>query len=63
MANSANSGGIGFCGALTIAFIVLKLLGVIGWSWFWVFSPIIISAGFVVTFLTLALVGYCLFDR
>ena len=38
------SGGIGFTGALTIAFIVLKLCGVISWSWVWVLSPIWITA-------------------
>ena len=32
--------GIGFIGLLTIAFIVLKLCGVIKWSWVWVLSPI-----------------------
>ncbi len=35
-----NNGGIGFIGLLTIAFIVLKLTGVINWSWLWVLSPI-----------------------
>lgn len=40
---SAN-GGIGFVGLLTIAFIVLKLVGVITWSWVWVLSPLWISA-------------------
>ena len=35
--------GIGFVGLLTIAFIVLKLLGVIAWSWIWVLSPLWIS--------------------
>jgi len=34
------SGGIGFFGLLTIVFITLKLIGVIEWSWVWVFSPI-----------------------
>ena len=29
----------GFCGYLTIAFIILKLLGYINWSWIWVLSP------------------------
>lgn len=38
------SGGIGFIGLLTIAFIVLKLVGVITWSWVWVLSPLWISA-------------------
>lgn len=31
---------IGFTGLLTIVFIVLKLCGVITWSWLWVLSPI-----------------------
>lgn len=38
------AGGIGFVGLLTVAFIVLKLLGVITWSWLWVLSPIWIDA-------------------
>lgn len=42
--SSSSSGGIGFAGLLTIAFIVLKLTGVIDWSWWWVLSPIWISA-------------------
>lgn len=33
-------GGIGFCGLLTIVFIILKLVGVIKWSWLWVFMGI-----------------------
>lgn len=37
------SEGIGFGGLLTIAFVVLKLTGVIQWSWIWVISPIWIS--------------------
>ena len=41
--NRTTAGGIGFAGLLTIAFIVLKLLGVITWSWVWVLSPIWIS--------------------
>ena len=28
---------------LTIVFIVLKLIGTISWSWWWVFSPLWIS--------------------
>ena len=40
MNNSRSSGGIGFVGLLTIAFIVLKLIGRITWSWVWVLSPI-----------------------
>ena len=37
---TSSSSGIGFLGALTIAFIVLKLTGVIAWSWLWVLAPL-----------------------
>ena len=40
---SSSNHGIGFTGLLTIAFIVLKLCGVIAWSWLWVLSPLWIS--------------------
>lgn len=45
--SSSSSSGIGFVGLLTIVFIVLKLLGKITWSWWWVLSPLWISAGLV----------------
>jgi fatty acid desaturase len=35
-----NSKGLGLVSVLTIVFVVLKLVGVINWSWFWVLSPI-----------------------
>ena len=37
--SSSTSGGIGFFGVLIIVFVVLKLIGVINWSWLWVLSP------------------------
>lgn len=40
-----SSGGIGIVGVLTIVFVVLKLVGVITWSWWWVLSPLWISFG------------------
>ena len=49
--SSAASGGIGFTGLLTVAFIVLKLCNVITWSWFWVLSPLIFSVGLVLLIL------------
>ena len=30
----------GFCGLLTIAFIVLKLCKIIDWGWCWVLAPL-----------------------
>jgi hypothetical protein len=48
MGNNIQSGGIGFTGLLTIAFIVLKLTEYISWSWLWVLSPLWISAILVI---------------
>ena len=50
---NGTSKGIGFLGLLAIAFIVLKLVGVISWSWLWVLSPlwipiVIASLGIVI---------------
>lgn len=44
VSSSSSSGGIGFAGLLTIGFIILKLIGKITWSWWWVLSPLWISA-------------------
>lgn len=38
--NSTGSAGVGVTGLLQVAFIVLKLCKVIGWSWWWVMSPV-----------------------
>lgn len=42
--SSSSSGGVGFVGLLTVLFVGLKLTGYIAWSWWWVLSPIWISA-------------------
>ena len=34
---------MGLIGWIQLAFIVLKLLGQIDWSWWWVLSPLIIG--------------------
>ena len=34
------AGGVSFFGLLGIAFIVLKLTGVISWPWVWVLAPV-----------------------
>lgn len=38
--STSSAGGIGFFDALALIFIVLKLVGIIDWSWVWVLSPI-----------------------
>ena len=56
--SASSSGGIGFTGLLTIAFIVLKLTHTITWSWWWVLSPLWIGAS--LTVFVLAMVGVAL---
>lgn len=43
MEKSSSGGGIGLSALLQVAFIVLKLLKVINWSWWWVLAPTWIS--------------------
>lgn len=54
--SSASSGGVGFIGALTILFIGLKLTGAIDWSWWWVWSPVLIGIALVLLIIVAALV-------
>ena len=51
------SGGLGFCGALTILFIALKLTGYIAWSWVWVLAPLWVGVALVISFLVGSLLG------
>jgi len=51
-----SSSGIGFSSALTLIFIVLKLVKVIDWKWIWVLSPLWISAGIGIIFLIILLI-------
>lgn len=50
-----NGGGVGFFSVLQIVFIVLKLCGLINWSWFWVLSPTWIGAAIVLTLIIICL--------
>lgn len=56
---SINLGG-SFAGALTIAFIVLKLVGVINWAWIWVLSPLWISFILGLVILIIVVAAYAL---
>lgn len=47
---TSSGGGLGLASVLTIVFVVLKLVGVITWSWLWVLSPLWISILLAVAF-------------
>lgn len=55
--NSNGNKGVGFTGLLTLVFITLKLLKVIDWSWWWVLSPIWITAILVIVLLILTIIS------
>jgi membrane protein YdbS with pleckstrin-like domain len=65
-----NSTGIGFMGFLFIVFFILKVLGHLTWSWWWITAPLWMPT--VITIVILALFGisvfiiasiYTIFDR
>lgn len=56
--SSSSSGGIGITGLLGVAFVVLKLCGVINWSWWWVTAPF---WGSGVLFVFVFVLGLCFF--
>lgn len=61
--HSGTNGGIGFCGLLTIVFIVLKLCHVIAWSWVWVLAPLWVPIGILILILIIYLVMMLIVGR
>ena len=60
--NNTSSGGLSLGSVLTIIFVVLKLVGVIDWSWLWVLAPLWIS--FILTvILIIFLVVYYVYEE
>ena len=57
------SGGIGFGSALLLTFIILKLVGVIDWSWWWVLSPIWIPVVLLLAVSVLLFVVYKIYKH
>jgi hypothetical protein len=60
--SQSKSQGLSLTGTLFVVFLVLKLVGVIDWSWWWVTSPlwipiVIILGVLVVTFLGVSLLN------
>jgi len=58
VSNKQTSSELDVVDLLAAAFIILKLCGVITWSWWWVLSPLWISAiGWVVLLIIALLIG------
>lgn len=59
MDHKSSNNSIGFFGLLQLIFITLKVLNLIDWSWWMVFSPTWISIAIVI----LAIIVLVVFDR
>ena len=58
MSEKAKRSSMGVISILTLILIVLKLTGLVSWSWLWVLSPIWISGLFIViAFATILITG------
>ena len=55
MKNEKNA-SLGVCGVLGIVFIVLKLVGVIPWSWLWVLAPFWIPASLAIVMIAIGII-------
>lgn len=51
------SGGLGIGGVLLIIFVVLKLCGLITWSWLWVLSPLWVSIILIMVIYAIAILS------
>jgi hypothetical protein len=63
--NASSSSG-GFSGLLFLVFLVLKLTGVVGWSWWWVTAPLwapAVAALAIVTLVFLCLAAELVMSR
>lgn len=60
--SSAKSGGVSVLGVIQIVFIILKLVGVISWSWWVVLIPLWITIGLIL-FLALCTIAIAMLEE
>lgn len=53
---SSSSSGIGFFSLLGVTFIVLKLIGIINWSWWWVTLPLWGGFALIIVIILIAII-------
>ena len=58
MSEESKSSGLGISAVLQIVFLILKLTGLIDWSWWLVLVPLWVDIGFGLLFIILALIIY-----
>ena len=58
MSEKSKSNGLGILAVLQIVFLVLKLTGLIDWSWWLVLVPLWADIGFGLLYIIIALIIY-----
>ena len=58
MSKESKSSGLGILAVLQIVFLVLKLTGLIDWSWWLVLVPLCADIGFSLLYIIIALIIY-----
>ena len=58
MNENPKSSGLGIVAVLQIVFLILKLTGLIDWSWWLVLVPLWVDIGFGLLYIILALIIY-----
>ena len=61
--SSATGGGIGICTVLFIVFLILKLTGVITWSWVWICAPLWIPVALVLVIMLITIIVVSIVER
>ena len=58
MSEESKSSGLGTLAVLQVVFLVLKLIGLIDWSWWLVLVPLWTDIGFGLLYIIIALIIY-----
>lgn len=57
------SGGLGICSILTIIFVILKAFGIINFTWFQCFLPLIIGSAISLIIVIIAIIAIFIAER
>lgn len=63
MSNNEKGGGVGILTVIGIVLVILKLCGLIHWSWIWVLAPFWFPVALVIVIILIALIKNWLDDR
>ena len=63
MSNNEKGGGVGILTVIGIVLVILKLCGLIHWSWIWVLAPFWFPVALVIVIILIALIKNWFDDR